>query len=115
MDSSSKVSRSDAVPPAKPRAEAVDPSRSDKGMQLSGPVWLAELGRPQSELALYDSPYSHYSEWVEICSIVKGRVQLTSVHALNIKGRDEECPLGVAPGSMLQQLMTEDLASKKQE
>lgn len=43
-------------------------------------------------------PYSHYSEWVEICPIVKGRVQLTSVHALNIKGRDEECPLGVAPG-----------------
>lgn len=34
MDSSSKVSRSDAVPPAKPRAEAVDPSRSDKGMPL---------------------------------------------------------------------------------
>ena len=38
MDSSSReVSRSDAVPSAKPKAEAEDPSRTDKGMLL---IWL---------------------------------------------------------------------------
>ncbi|CAL5223890.1 g6484 [Coccomyxa viridis] len=59
-------------------------------------------------------------DWLEICPIIKGRVQLTNTDALKGKGRDWTCPLGVAPGSKLQQLMREDRASnlpsaKKQE
>ncbi len=37
-------------------------------------------------------------DWLEICPIIKGRVQLTNTDALKGKGRDWTCPLGVAPG-----------------
>lgn len=43
-------------------------------------------------------PDSHYTDWLEICPIVKGRVQLTKIDALKGKGRNYRCPLGIAPG-----------------
>ena len=45
-------------------------------------------------------PYSQYSDWLEICPIVNGRVQLTNIPALKGKGQHFTCPLGVAPGAV---------------
>lgn len=68
----------------------------------------------ETEIALYDSPHSHYSEPLEICPIVNGQAQVTRLHALAFKGLHHTCPLGVASGSMLRQLADKDIKLKKQ-
>ncbi|CAL5223852.1 g6435 [Coccomyxa viridis] len=62
----------------------------------------------EKEVALYDSPHAHYSEWLEICPVVEGWVQFSSRCLFDVTGRrggHHTLPLGIAPGSMLRDLM----------
>ena len=49
---------------------------------------------------LWSRSAPHYSEPLAICPIVDGRVELTTVHALQGKGLNYKCPLGIASGAV---------------
>ncbi|CAL5223851.1 g6434 [Coccomyxa viridis] len=72
----------------------------------------------EKEVALYDSPHAHYSEWLEICPVVEGWVQFSSRCLFDVTGRrggHHTLPLGIAPGSMLKQLMERDAGLRKEQ
>ena len=45
-------------------------------------------------------PHTHYSEPLAICPIADGGVEITKVHALQGKGLNYKCPLGIASGAV---------------
>ncbi|CAL5223850.1 g6433 [Coccomyxa viridis] len=69
----------------------------------------------EKEVALYESPHAHYSQWLEISPVVNGEVHFSSLNAVRGRGGHPGLALGVAPGSMLQQLKKRDAALRKQQ